>query len=96
MTTPAPDRPPLTERSAALFGSLLVALGPISMALYTPAMRATLETDMDRIPELIGTAGELRERGAAPAVPSVDAPRPPEPTVPAAPPPDTSEQLGLF
>ncbi len=28
----------LTERSAAVYGALLVALGPISMALYTPAM----------------------------------------------------------
>ncbi|MEZ5081591.1 MAG: uracil-DNA glycosylase, partial [Thermoleophilia bacterium] len=46
--------------------TLLYPLFHPAAALYTPAMRATLETDMDRIPELIGTAGELRERGAAP------------------------------
>lgn len=35
---PAPGAPILSERLTAMFGALLVALGPISMALYTPAM----------------------------------------------------------
>lgn len=34
-----PD-PLLSPRTAAIFGALLVALGPVSMALYTPAMPA--------------------------------------------------------
>lgn len=36
--TASPPPPLLTDRSAATFGAMLVALGPISMALYTPAM----------------------------------------------------------
>ncbi len=35
---PQAGTPVLSERLTALFGALLVALGPISMALYTPAM----------------------------------------------------------
>ena len=30
--------PPLTEARAAVIGGLLIALGPISLSLYTPAM----------------------------------------------------------
>jgi DHA1 family bicyclomycin/chloramphenicol resistance-like MFS transporter len=33
-----PAEPVLSERMTAAFGALLIALGPISMALYTPAM----------------------------------------------------------
>ena len=29
---------PMTERHVAAIGSLLIALGPVSLALYTPAM----------------------------------------------------------
>ena len=35
-TRPAP--PPMSERRVALLGAALVAIGPISMALFTPAM----------------------------------------------------------
>ena len=37
MQNPAPE-PVMTERRVALLGALLVAIGPVSMALYTPAM----------------------------------------------------------
>ncbi|MGQ7792874.1 multidrug effflux MFS transporter [Faunimonas sp. B44] len=35
--------PVMTERKAAMIGALLVALGPISMALYTPALPMLVE-----------------------------------------------------
>jgi len=36
--------PMLSERQTALFGALMVMLGPISLALYTPAMPAMVES----------------------------------------------------
>ncbi|WP_246040002.1 multidrug effflux MFS transporter [Sulfitobacter sabulilitoris] len=38
MTGTAPATPLMTERRVSLIGALLVAVGPVSMALYTPAM----------------------------------------------------------
>lgn len=38
MQSPPATAPRMSERRVALIGALLVALGPISMALYTPAM----------------------------------------------------------
>lgn len=35
---PPPPAPVVSERLASAFGALLVALGPVSMSLYTPAM----------------------------------------------------------
>lgn len=70
-------------------------------ALYTPAMRATLERDVARIPALL--AGVLGADGAAPAVPAPEgraAPAPPPamaaPGVVAEPEPVGAQQLGLF
>ncbi|ODN70305.1 multidrug effflux MFS transporter [Methylobrevis pamukkalensis] len=45
-------RPLLGERPAAVIGALLVALGPVSMALYTPAMPslvAVFDTEMSTV-----------------------------------------------
>ena len=39
MTEPAPPSPVVSERRIAVVGAALVALGPISLALYTPAMQ---------------------------------------------------------
>lgn len=37
-TQPAPAKPLMSERRVSLIGALLVAIGPVSMALFTPAM----------------------------------------------------------
>ena len=38
MQTVSPPAPVMTERRVSLIGALLVAIGPVSMALFTPAM----------------------------------------------------------
>jgi DHA1 family bicyclomycin/chloramphenicol resistance-like MFS transporter len=43
MTSPATIRPVMGRRKLAAIGALLIALGPISMALYTPAMPRLVE-----------------------------------------------------
>lgn len=43
MTVPAPIATAMSERRTSLIGALLVAVGPISMALYTPAMPTLVE-----------------------------------------------------
>lgn len=40
---PSPELPLMSERRVSLIGALLVAIGPVSMALYTPAMTALVE-----------------------------------------------------
>lgn len=83
-------------------GGTRVLLYPVyhpAAALYTPAMRATLEEDFARIPELLGIAAADAPL-TAPAVPEAAGPQAaaPEPV----PPPATAaaaasvEQLGLF
>ena len=43
MNTHSPPNPVMSARRVSLLGALLVAIGPISMALYTPAMPAIVE-----------------------------------------------------
>ncbi len=38
ISTPATPQPAMSERRVSLIGALLVAIGPVSMALFTPAM----------------------------------------------------------
>lgn len=38
-----PEAPLMSERRVSLIGALLVAIGPVSMALYTPAMAALVD-----------------------------------------------------
>lgn len=84
-------------------GGTRVLLYPVyhpAAALYTPAMRATLEEDFARIPELLGIA-QSDAPLTAPEVPQVAdavgaAPQHPAPP-PASPAAETpAEQLGLF
>lgn len=84
-------------------GGTRVLLYPVyhpAAALYTPAMRATLEQDFARIPELLArAAGEAHV--VAPVVPEIAEPAPapqpePGPVPVAAAPAPGGEQLGLF
>jgi DHA1 family bicyclomycin/chloramphenicol resistance-like MFS transporter len=38
MAQPLPATPVMSERKVSVIGALLVGIGPISMALFTPAM----------------------------------------------------------
>lgn len=52
MTAPAVNVPIMSERKTAVIGAIMVALGPVSMALYTPAMPRLVEvfgTDISSI-----------------------------------------------
>ena len=77
-------KPLMSETRTAVIGALIVALGSVSMALYTPAMLKVLEEDFAKIPALL-------EQEIEP-VPSL-ADLMPEPT---AEPEPVAVQLGLF
>ena len=55
--------PHLTEARVTAFGALLIALGPVSMALYTPAMPSLVAEIGDVIESHMRSIGLLKEDG---------------------------------